>query len=278
MTNKILPRQDSDQQVKDLQSELVTVREELMEADANLAEYQAEVNAFRMHCRLKLDAWIERLLEVQTERQRLRTQLTLLRQGAISGAEYDEEDPFWQSEQIPGEELSEEEEELLLPTDTPRDKAAEQRLYRQLARKYHPDLAHTAVEIAYRTEMMAAVNTAYDQEDIQTLYDLADQLDPQHRAELAGIERFEVRQLRTEIIRLRQRIRRSKRRLAALREENSARLWQKAQLLDADDIHWWEIVRMEIEAATLRVESDIGIIEQAITALKPTESAHQFDS
>ena len=126
--------------------------------------------------------------------------------------------------------------------------------------------------------MMAAVNTAYDRRDIQTLYDLADQLDPQHRAELAGIERFEVRQLRTQIIRLRRRIRRSKRRLAALREENSARLWQKAQLLDADDIHWWETVRLEIERAIQRVESEIGILEQAITALKTPESAHQFDS
>ena len=90
MTNEIQPHQDSDQQIADLQSELVTVRKELMEAEANLAEYQAEVNAFRMHCRLKLDAWIERLLEVQTDRQRLRTQFALLRQRAISGAEYDE--------------------------------------------------------------------------------------------------------------------------------------------------------------------------------------------
>ena len=41
------------------------------------------------------------------------------------------------------------EEELLLPTDTPRDKAAEKRLYRKLVRKFHPDLGVTAVEIAY---------------------------------------------------------------------------------------------------------------------------------
>ena len=273
MTSEIQPRQNLDQQLTDLQSELGTVRAELMAAEANLAEYQAEVNAFRMHCRLKLDAWIERLMKVQTERQRLRTQLALLRQGAISGAEYDEEDPFWQSEELPeGELMEDDEEELQLPTETPRDKAAEQHLYRQLARKYHPDLANTAVEIAYRTEMMAAVNTAYDQRDVQTLYDLADQLDPQHRAELAGIERFEVRKLRTEIIRLRQRMRKSRRRLATLREENSARLWQKAQLLDADDIHWWEIVRREIEQAIQRLESDINLLEQATAALKLPEN------
>jgi hypothetical protein len=273
MISEIQPRQNLDQQLTDLESELGTVRAELMAAEANLAEYQAEVNAFRMHCRLKLDAWIERLMKVQTERQRLRTQLALLRQGAISGAEYNEEDPFWQSEELTeGELMEDDEEELLLPTETPRDKSAEQRLYRQLARKYHPDLAQTAVEIAYRTEMMAAVNTAYDQRDVQTLYDLADQLDPQHRAELAGIERFDVRKLRTEIIRLRQRMRKSRRRLATLREENSARLWQKAQLLDADDIHWWEIVRREIEQAIQRLESDINLHEQATAALKLPEN------
>jgi len=273
MISEIQPRQNLDQQITDLQSELGTVRAELMAAEANLAEYQAEVNAFRMHCRLKLDAWIERLMKVQTERQRLRTQLALLRQGAISGAEYNQEDPFWQSEELTeGELMEDDEEELLLPTETPRDKSAEQRLYRQLARKYHPDLANTAVEIAYRTEMMAAVNTAYDQREVQTLYDLADQLNPQHRAELAGIERFEVRKLRTEIIRLRQRTRKSRRRLATLREENSARLWQKAQLLDADDIHWWEIVRREIEQALQLLESDINLLEQATAALKLPEN------
>jgi len=87
--------------------------------------------------------------------------MELLRQAAGSGRVFDEDDPFWHGEEVEGDHGGVEEEELLLPTDTPRDKAAEQRIYRQLARKYHPDLSRTAVEIAYRTEMISAVNIAY---------------------------------------------------------------------------------------------------------------------
>lgn len=266
------------QQLADLKEELGIARKELIDAEAALAEYQAEVNAFRMHCRLKLDAWIERLLSLQTKRQKLRTQLELLRQGAINRGGAIENDPFWKQEELADEDAAEGEEELLLPTDTPRDKAAEQRLYRQLARKYHPDLAHTAVEIAYRTEMMAAVNNAYASRDIQTLYDLADQLDPEHRAELAAIENIEMRKLRSEIIRLRQRKRRAVRRLSSLKEENTARLWQKARLLEVEDIHWWEIVRQEIEKAIQQIESEISIIKESIAGIEPQSNPGQDQS
>ena len=65
---------------ENLEAELVKAQAELAEAEAILAQEQAAINAFRMHCRLKLDRWIELLLALQTKRQSLLTRLDLLSQ------------------------------------------------------------------------------------------------------------------------------------------------------------------------------------------------------
>jgi hypothetical protein len=49
---------------------------------------------------------------------------------------------------------------------------------------------------------MAAVNAAYEQQDIQALYDLAGELDPAQLVELQGIEALEIRRLREQIMKV----------------------------------------------------------------------------
>jgi hypothetical protein len=253
----------------DLKVELNDARHDLREAEAELAQEQAAVNAFRMHCRLKLDNWVNTLLKLQAQKQSLLTQWQLAQNGdgnpkpQIPNSKG--EDAFWQGtvgedgqpDRVP---------ELLLPTDTPNDKAAEKRLYRELARRFHPDLGRTAVDIAYRTEMMAAVNDAYAAGDAQALYDLAGELDPQDVAGLAAMETAEMRRLRQEILRIRGRQRRAMAQLAALRQENTARLWQKAKLLDEGEADWWELVRREIERAIERLQWEVVQLQERMNA------------
>jgi hypothetical protein len=255
-----------------LHGELARARQDLREAEASLAEEQAAVNGFRMHCRLKLDAWIDRLTELQTKKQSLYTRLQLMRQAKDLGIEYDEEDPFWQSEEFSDAYddkigLEGEDETLLLPTDVPRDKASEKRLYRQLVRKFHPDLGLTAVEIAYRTEMMTAVNIAHESRDIQTLYDLAGELDPVDVAQISAIGNDEIRSLRHRLLQCRRRHRRARRRLESLRGENTARLWQKAKHLDESGTDWWEVVRREIEVVIERLQEDVDTLQASVDQL-----------
>jgi hypothetical protein len=248
-------------QLHQLRQDQQQAQSQLLAAEAALAEEQAAVNAFRMHCRLKLDIWVDELLELQNERQSLVTRLALCRQAQEDGLPLDGDAPFWQKNEPESDSA---EEELILPTDTPTDKAAERRLYRQLARRYHPDLGQTAVEIAYRTEMMAAVNNAYQVSDIQALYDLAGQLDPSKIAELATIQSAEVRNLRRQILNLQMRRRKAHQRLQALCQENTARLWRKARELDESGVDWWEIVRREIEQAIGRVREDIVSLQRQL--------------
>lgn len=255
--------------VADLKAELEDARYDLREAEAELAQEQAAVNAFRMHCRLKLDAWVNTLLELQAQKQSLLTQWQLIQNGDENLNPKSEienpksEDPFWHGT-APQDGAPPPVAELLLPTDTPNDKAAEKRLYRELARRFHPDLGRTALDVAYRTEMMAAVNNAYATGDAQALYDLAGELDPEDIAGLALIETAEMRRLRQEILKTRGRQRRAIAQLAALRQENTARLWQKAKLLDEGEADWWELVRREIERAIERLQWEVAQLQERL--------------
>jgi hypothetical protein len=257
-------------QAAELRRAIEAAQRELLAAEADLAREQAEVNAFRLQCRLKLDRWIEQLMALQAERQSLLTRAELRRQAGPAAGSFARDDPFWSEEEDEDGEAAGEEEELLLPTDVPLDKEAEKRLYRELARRFHPDLGQTALEIAYRTEMMSAVNQAYAAADSQALYDLAGELDPEEASALAAIGSREVRRLKQQLIRLQQRRRRTGQRLVVLREENTARLWRKARRLEKDDTHWWEVVRQEIEGAIERLEAEIA---RLIELVEPAEVA-----
>jgi hypothetical protein len=251
----------------ELQEQLREAQQALVEAEAELAAEQAAVNAFRMHGRLKLDRLVDRFQEVQFEKQSALTRWRLLvqEQEALPHAEGDS---FWEAADLDDDILSGPEQDILLPTDTPRDKAAEKRLYRELARRFHPDLAETAVEQAYRTHIMAAVNIAYADNDVQALYDLAVELDPAELAELAAIESLQNRKMRERILMLRRRRHKSRQRLKALRQENTAKLWRKAQSLKSEDENWWDSVRLELEQAVARLESETAEINAKITLLE----------
>ncbi|MDX1615579.1 MAG: J domain-containing protein [Candidatus Promineifilaceae bacterium] len=270
--HQLIPGKPDPNDSLSLDQQLRRAHAALLEAEARLAEEQAAVNAFRMHCRLKLDQWINTLVTLQTKKQRLLTELELERQAHENGLPYDADDPFWQTQH----EDPTVDDELILPTDTPRDKAAEKRIYRRLVRKFHPDLGQTAAEVAYRTEMMTAVNAAYERQDVQAMFDLAVELDPDEMAELARITALADRRKREQILRLRRRRRKAIHRLSFLRQENTARLWQKAQELErrgVSDTHWWEVVRREIETAIGRVQQDVADLTAHLAALEKQDEA-----
>ncbi len=248
-------------QAQNLRAQLQQARQALMDAEAELAREQAAINAFRMHCRLKLDSLVDDLLALQMEKEACLTRWELKRQ--TIAPDVAEGDDFWQTAVPPTAEAYVEE-ELLLPTDTPRDKAAEKRLYRELARRFHPDLAETAVEQAYRTTIMAAVNAAYASGNTQALYDLAEELDPNELAQLQVIEAANLRKLREQILHAQRRVRRAYHRLRVLRQENTARLYYKAQALDEGSSDWWSLVQRELESAIARRRQEVAALQQRL--------------
>ena len=247
------------QQADRLRAELEQARQELAAAEADLAEEQAAVNAFRMHARLMLDDLADAIAALMSEKQSLLTRLELGRQAADDG-----ENPL--GPDVEEQAVAGEIDDLLMPTSTPRDKAAEKRLYRELARRFHPDLAEGAAELAYRTSVMTAVNAAYTAGDIGALYDLAGELEPGDLRELAAIETRELRQIRERLLHCRRRRRKVARQLQVLREESTARLWRKARELDERNEDWWSAVRRDLDAARARLEGEVDGLKKKIAS------------
>ena len=254
---QLQPVDSQRQRTDQLRADLQQAQEELRAAEADLAEEQAAVNAFRMHARLMLDDLADAIAALLAEKQSLLTRLELERQAA----EEDENPLGPDAENLPP---PDETEDLLMPTATPRDKAAEKRLYRELARRFHPDLAEGAAELAYRTSVMTAVNAAYTAGDVHALYDLAGELEPGELRELAGIETVEERRLREQLLRCRRRRRKVARQLQTLREDKTARLWRKARALDEPNGDWWSAVRRDLEAARARLEAEVAVLARQV--------------
>lgn len=250
--------------LRDLEAALAEARQALTKAEAELAAEQAAVNRFRMHCRLKIGEWVEEVVELRSRKQALLTHLQLMAQADESGAPHDADDVFWQRiEEIARADAD----GVLLPTDTPNDKAAEKRLYRELAKRFHPDRATGGFERAYATTIMAAVNRAYQERDIDALRDLAGETNPADLAALGNGPTLQERKLHQAVLNCRRRLRKVARQYQSLREENTARLWRRAHQLEAAGLNWWDEVRHELSAEATRLRGDIDVLTQQVATL-----------
>jgi hypothetical protein len=110
--------------------------------------------------------------------------------------------------------------------------AALKQLYRQLARRFHPDLALHETDRAYRTDLMMAVNAAYAAGDMAALERLATEPDSISR-EPATLEELAIA-LQREVDRCRRRLAEIAGEMATLESHDSARLLKRAERAAAD--------------------------------------------
>ncbi len=100
------------------------------------------------------------------------------------------------------------------------------RLYRQLARRYHPDLATDPDERERRTPIMARINEAYAARNLDALQTLADQPEQAAvEAPLAALRLHDLRQINAQLAR----------RLAQLERERADLLNSDLMALKIDD-------------------------------------------
>jgi hypothetical protein len=148
-------------------AQLLVLSEELLRRERDLDAYRVELHHFETRYRKALGGRYARLDE-------LADLLDAARDEADGGrrAEPDPEDP---AERYPGQGLPGGEQNWdwgeREPEPEPRPIIGEQakRLFRQLARIIHPDLAGDAAERERRTNLMVAANLAYEQGDVAGL-------------------------------------------------------------------------------------------------------------
>lgn len=261
------------QQQYKLEDDLAAELQKLRQLEKELAEEQAAVNAFRMHCRLTIGHWVDTLLNLRSQKQTLLIQEQLLLQALgrpRNKTEEREENPQATSEEV--DQIAQAILEDLI--DAEKQRESEKQLYRDLARRFHPDLGANDVEKAYRTSIMAAVNVAYQQRDVQTLRDLAGEIDPEVIAEIKAIDSKILRQLRHKIVRCQRYQRKVKQQLFALRQENTARLWRMAIELEVTgNSDWWQEIKHTLAQDVDALEAEVELLKHQVERLEEEQEA-----
>ncbi len=266
MTKEITAVPNPKQQRQQAEADLDEARQQLLEAEAKLAQEQAAVNAFRMQCRLKLGDLIEETLSLRAERESCLTQLKLHQQDLETNLPPDTADPFGAEDESFNTETGHFDEIVLPELVTPKqEKEAAKRLYRELARRFHPDLAAGSAERAYMTAIMASINIAYERQDVAALHNLAGELDPTAVAELEAIDNLQIRKLREQLLKIQRRQRKVQQQYRALRRDNVAKLWRKAQRLEAEGKSWWEAVKQDLQYIIERTRTDLADLQGQLT-------------
>jgi len=161
------------EQITRLRAALEQAQADLIEAEARLADQLAEVNAFEFKFEARVGHLWDKLDALEGEIDAYNDRIQMMRDGYLSS-----ERQYRRAWHAPPSSAA-------TPPAQPLSPASEtqiKRLYRQLARRFHPDLAVDDADRAYRTEKMAAINDAYAARSMTELEALAQEPDVQIRA------------------------------------------------------------------------------------------------
>ena len=184
----VAPSQTSWQQrISELRAILKQLRPDLVAAEEQLSEQLAEISSFEFLVRSRLEPLSRRLDSLQVEIEALQRELKDLRDGYLFVDATDAGELFqtWRASEEAGsvasgdfryhEALAQAPNKMLSGDESEKLK----QVYRQLARRFHPDFALDTADRAYRTGVMMAINAAYTAGDLRRLQELAEQPDPQ---------------------------------------------------------------------------------------------------
>jgi chromosome segregation ATPase len=189
-----------------LRRELKAAKEQLSQAEAELDEERADIAALEREIDRRLGHQLRRLSALEEQVSDYRDRLERLRRSSVYGSDYlPVAEQFRRTWEVPATEESASAGAATGPIDEKQLK----RIYRQLARRYHPDLAKDETDRSYRTEKMAALNEAYAARslaELAALHDARDQddgLKPQTEAQMADVLEKELARVRRRLFQVR---------------------------------------------------------------------------
>jgi curved DNA-binding protein CbpA len=267
------------QRIDDLQALLDQTGNELIDAEAELAERRAALDRFDFRLRSRLGKLTDRLNGLQAEIAALHQRLRDLYN------DWDPADDPWTSAEEPaagredgGRESWDYREAMGNPGNGgrgPAGPAAEppslsgdekteiKQLYRQLARRFHPDLGLDEADRAYRTELMAAVNRAYATGDLARLRALLLEPAAEHTASVTtDEERAEA--LLNELNRCRRRLAEIRHELAQLIKQRNYRLMARAERLESEGRDLLSELAREVSAEIARKMAERDALQMEV--------------
>jgi hypothetical protein len=150
------------------------VRRELIEAEAELADRRADIEAFEFEYAATVGVQLMTLERIDAELKDYLDRIQQRRNERIFGTAFSSVEDQYRKTWHSTPDTPPPKKKAVVSENT---EAQIKKLYRQLARRYHPDLASDDAERTYRTEMMTAVNDAYAARSLAELMALAKELE-----------------------------------------------------------------------------------------------------
>ncbi len=196
-----------DEKLARLRADVALAQDELIDAEAELADQKADIALFEHEYNARIGNALDQLADLETEVKHYLDRIKEHRNKRIFGTTHvpveEQYRRIWQ--QPPPKPPPPPPE----PT-TPATEAQIKKLYRKLARHFHPDLAQDDAERKHRTDKMAAINDAYAARSVMELMALAREMEGAQAGSLPGTGKTDeemVRVLEKEIQRCHRRLR-----------------------------------------------------------------------
>jgi hypothetical protein len=168
------------EKVKRLRLELDKLRTALAEAEAELNSQLEDVGAFEFRFEANVGQLLDELATLESEVNSYLTRIKLMRHEQSFAEQGTAFDPVEEQFRKTWQHNPETAESKPKPTPPPATQAQLKKIYRQLARQFHPDLAIDEADRQYRTNKMAAINDAYKAQSMVELMALAEELAEHH--------------------------------------------------------------------------------------------------
>lgn len=260
---------DWQEQVTALQVMLDELLAKLVDAEAELAERLASIHAFEYRLRTALSHLTRKMDELDRQIADLRRQLRW-----YGDAWYDGDDgqaATWargHSAAEEGEYKYHEAPREARPVQDEDTRAELKKLYRQLARYYHPDTAVDEEDREYRTQMMMAINAAYAAGDLEKLRQLADSPEMVRHLSFDHPDQQLAEALQREIERIKQRLAEIEQEMKRLNAHESARMMRKMAEAEAQGRDYLGELKQQMQETIVRKMVDRDSLQVQLESLE----------
>ena len=278
MTNtQALSLANTDWQAKiaELETALADLRPQLVEAEAELADRLAAINAFEFELRAKLGPLSRRLEALEKEIKKLERQVKLL------SDQWDalDEDPLgtvWKMGKGAAEEgdyrYRERPSKNRQVELAPDEAVTLKKLYRELARRFHPDMAIDEADRDYRTQMMMAINAAYAAGDLAKLEAIQREPEMIQESPFSTLtDQQTAERLTRELRRVQQRLKEITQELARLQQHRSSKMMKQTQQMAAEGLDFFAIQAENLLADVARLTGKRDELQNRIDHLELDE-------
>jgi predicted nucleic acid-binding Zn-ribbon protein len=259
------------EQIEQINGLLASLRPRLVEAEAELSERLAAISAFEFKLRSRIARLTDKLDRLDAEIQELKRKMRWLGEGWQTDPE--NEAAAWASGKSASETGDYRYREA--PKEPRQDLAEEEKvslkqLYRQLARRFHPDMAVDEADREYRTQMMWAINAAYAAGDLEKLEQLLLEPDAPHTIAIQSDEE-QLDLLVRELTRVQHRLQEIEDELSRLDKHKSAVMMQRQEEIGRKGRDWFAEVEAQLREDIARRQIERDVLETQLANMEEDE-------